>query len=349
MPKPLTRLSLALLTVSLCACAAVAQTTLEWIILSPAREEFTARMPNQSAPAEQSLRVGDISFAGTRYAASDEGSATYVVWSLQNPDGVLWRKLSAAEAPSEGRNADSLYLDQVAELAWELLVTPELARIKREEAEGEARRIAEAGVGMTYVRGFAIGGKQAREYNVRLQKEGGYVYVCADDARVYVVAAHGPSAGAERLRQFVESFAFKGAVPASDTGTGIGTGSGTGTGIGTVNGGGGPANTGRGDGPVDYNRPFKQSDVTKKARITFKPEPSFTESARKFNVTGVVRLRAILSKTGEMMNISVVKSLPHGLTEKSINAARQIRFEPAQKDGQPVSQYVVLEYNYNIY
>ena len=89
--------------------------------------------------------------------------------------------------------------------------------------------------------------------------------------------------------------------------------------------------------------------MTRKAVLTAKPEPGFTEWARRFEVTGVVRLRAILSKTGEVTNISVVKHLPHGLTEKSIEAARQIRFEPAQKDGHAVSQYVVLEYNYNIY
>ena len=32
-----------------------------------------------------------------------------------------------------------------------------------------------------------------------------------------------------------------------------------------------------------------------------------------------------------------------------VAAAAQIRFEPAQKDGRAVSQYVVLEYNFNIY
>ncbi|MFL6255088.1 MAG: energy transducer TonB, partial [Pyrinomonadaceae bacterium] len=100
---------------------------------------------------------------------------------------------------------------------------------------------------------------------------------------------------------------------------------------------------------IDYTRPFKQSEVTRKAIITFKVEPGFTEWARRFNVTGVVRLRAILHNTGTVQSISVVKSLPHGLTEKSIAAARQIHFEPAQKDGHPVSQYVVLEYNFNIY
>ena len=114
-------------------------------------------------------------------------------------------------------------------------------------------------------------------------------------------------------------------------------------------GGGDPVNPVGGAVPADDDRPFRQSEVTKKAVITFKPEPGFTEWARRFNVTGVVRLRAILHSSGEMRNISVVKTLPHGLTGKSLAAARQMRFEPAQKDGRAVSQYVVLEYNFNIY
>ena len=89
--------------------------------------------------------------------------------------------------------------------------------------------------------------------------------------------------------------------------------------------------------------------MTRKALITYKPEPSFTEDARKNNVTGVVRLKAILSASGAVTGISVVKGLPDGLTEKAIAAARQIRFTPAEKDGHTVSQYVTLEYNFNIY
>jgi protein TonB len=89
--------------------------------------------------------------------------------------------------------------------------------------------------------------------------------------------------------------------------------------------------------------------VTRKALITFKPEPGFTEDARKNNVTGLVRLRAILSASGEVTSVSVIKGLPDGLTEKAITAAKQIRFRPAQKDGRTVSQFVVLEYNFNIY
>jgi outer membrane biosynthesis protein TonB len=44
-----------------------------------------------------------------------------------------------------------------------------------------------------------------------------------------------------------------------------------------------------------------------------------------------------------------VSRLPDGLTEKAIEAARRISFTPAEKDGRKVSQYVTIEYNFNIY
>jgi TonB family protein len=132
-------------------------------------------------------------------------------------------------------------------------------------------------------------------------------------------------------------------------GTGLGNGRGYNTGGGDAHEGGGGAGGGGGGGGVDYSRPFRQNEVTRKALITFKPEPGFTEDARKNNVTGVVRLRAILHASGGVQSITVVKGLPDGLTEKAISAARLIRFTPAEKDGHSVSQYVVLEYNFNIY
>jgi protein TonB len=132
-------------------------------------------------------------------------------------------------------------------------------------------------------------------------------------------------------------------------GTGVGPGRGYNTGGGDPReGGGGPGGSGGGR-DLDYTRPFRQNDVSLRAIITFKPEPGFTEDARKNNVTGTVRLRAVLSASGEVTSISIVKGLPDGLTEKAIAAARQIKFRPAQKDGRTVSQYVVLEYNFNIY
>ncbi|MGB8507695.1 MAG: energy transducer TonB, partial [Pyrinomonadaceae bacterium] len=101
--------------------------------------------------------------------------------------------------------------------------------------------------------------------------------------------------------------------------------------------------------PVDYARIFKSHEVSRRAVIVSKPDPGFTEEARKENVTGVVRLRAVLSANGTVSGISVINGLSAGLTERAINAARSIKFQPAQKDGRAVSQYITLEYNFNIY
>ncbi|MDQ3755225.1 MAG: energy transducer TonB, partial [Acidobacteriota bacterium] len=136
-------------------------------------------------------------------------------------------------------------------------------------------------------------------------------------------------------------------------GGGIGPGSGTGYGPGRdFNTGGGPAKVGGpdpgGDGDNGH-RPLRVQDVSRKAQIITRPEPQYTEDARKNSVTGEVMLRAVLSADGRVTNIQPMKRLPDGLTEKAIAAARLINFTPAEKDGRAVSQYVTLVYNFNIY
>jgi len=100
---------------------------------------------------------------------------------------------------------------------------------------------------------------------------------------------------------------------------------------------------------ADTNRIFSGREVTAKARVLEKAEPTYTESARKFSVTGTVVLRAVFSKDGEVTNLHVMSKLPHGLTQQAISAARAIRFTPAMKDGRPVSMWMELQYNFNLY
>ena len=52
---------------------------------------------------------------------------------------------------------------------------------------------------------------------------------------------------------------------------------------------------------------------------------------------------------GEVASIRAIQSLPFGLTEKAIAAARQIRFHPATYNGRPVNVHMQLEYNFNLY
>ncbi len=95
--------------------------------------------------------------------------------------------------------------------------------------------------------------------------------------------------------------------------------------------------------------PYLGSEVTVKARILSKPEPSYTEGARVNGIIGTVVLRAVFGGDGSVKHIIVLRSLPDGLTEKSISAARRIKFVPAQRDGRPVSMVLQLEYNFNLY
>jgi TonB family protein len=100
---------------------------------------------------------------------------------------------------------------------------------------------------------------------------------------------------------------------------------------------------------IDPSRVYTGREVSEKARLLSKPEPSYTETARQNRVWGTVVLKVVFSASGSVENISVVSGLPDGLTESAIDAARKIRFIPAKKDGVPVSMWMQLEYNFNLY
>ena len=144
----------------------------------------------------------------------------------------------------------------------------------------------------------------------------------------------------------------------TNNGTGIGDGEGPGfgpgrdgnTGGGSKAPGGGGIGGSRGDNPnPDPNRVYSSPEVSERARVLSKPEPQYTEEARRSGITGTVILRVVFSRSGEVTNIRALQPLAGGLTEKAIAAARQIQFVPAKKNGQPVSMYMQLEYNFNLY
>jgi len=159
-------------------------------------------------------------------------------------------------------------------------------------------------------------------------------------------------------------------VPSKGPGTGEGIGTRSGTGIGVGLGPGvGPGtngNMGTGDkqvgccgsggsigdgGPNDDGAPrgFGGGGALQRARVLSKPEPQYTEDARRNQITGTVVLRVVFASSGEVVQIHAVRTLPFGLTERAIAAARQIRFEPATRDGRAVSVSMQLEYNFNLY
>lgn len=109
-------------------------------------------------------------------------------------------------------------------------------------------------------------------------------------------------------------------------------------------GGGGPG--GVSDEERESDGPFRPGQVETKAVITSKPAPAFTDAALDNDAYGTVRLRVVLSSKGVVKDMSVVKGLPDGLTERAIEAAGRVRFTPARRYGHAVSQYATLDYDF---
>ena len=261
-------------------------------------------------PKAEAENVG--AFSGNRYVAST-GIATYTVWSLRY---INYRS---------DQDTD-LYLDATAELVWE-----DLLKSAREALDKNDRLKAH----MSYVRELPRDGLPGREYTLTVGNVTGTTQLFVAHERAYVVLAMGVPGGDWPREKFFASFhpPSVAAPPAPTKPLEIG---GAAPGTGESN-------------PEDYNRVFSGKEVTQKARVLEKPEPTYTESARKFGVTGTIVLRCVFSKNGEVTNIHVVRKLPHGLTDKALAAARAIRFTPAMKDGQPVSMWMELQYNFFLY
>lgn len=103
------------------------------------------------------------------------------------------------------------------------------------------------------------------------------------------------------------------------------------------------------EGVPAAERVYAAPEVSTRAVIKYKPEPPFTSEARDAGLIGMVRLRATLAADGKVKHVLVILPLRYGLSESAIKAARQIKFTPARVGDTPVSQYVLLEYNFGIY
>ncbi len=86
----------------------------------------------------------------------------------------------------------------------------------------------------------------------------------------------------------------------------------------------------------------KQNPVMTPVHITGKPKPLYTTEGRARKVEGEVILQVVFTASGEVQVLRVLRGLGYGLDESAQNAARQIKFNPAQKDGQAVDSSAVV-------
>lgn len=133
--------------------------------------------------------------------------------------------------------------------------------------------------------------------------------------------------------------------PSNGTGSGGGIGSGSGGGVGSGEGPGfGPGRGGGTGGGV-----FRVGGGVSAPRAIYSPDPEYSEEARKAKYQGVCVLWLVVGADGRPQQVRVTRSLGLGLDEKAIEAVKTWKFEPAQKDGHPVSVQINVEVSFRLY
>ncbi|HYO84221.1 MAG TPA: energy transducer TonB [Bryobacteraceae bacterium] len=132
--------------------------------------------------------------------------------------------------------------------------------------------------------------------------------------------------------------------PSNGTGSGGGIGSGTGGGVGSGSGVGFGPGSGAGTGGGVY----KIGGGVSAPVPIFKPEPEYSEEARKAKFQGAVLLSIVILPDGTTSNLRVSRALGLGLDEKAIEAVRKWRFRPSLKDGKPVPVTANVEVNFRL-
>jgi TonB family protein len=89
--------------------------------------------------------------------------------------------------------------------------------------------------------------------------------------------------------------------------------------------------------------------ATLRPKITYREKAPYTNEARNNLTHGTVALSVVFRLEGTITDIKVVRGLPDGLTESAIEAAKKVRFEPAVKNGNPVSVRGILELTFDMY
>jgi TonB family protein len=101
----------------------------------------------------------------------------------------------------------------------------------------------------------------------------------------------------------------------------------------------------------DTDKVYRQSEVDRKAVIDQKSWLASSPSRMGCEVrSGTTTLRVVLHKMGRVTDVELRgKSGCESFDKRAINAAGKVKFKPAMKDGNPVSQYAVFQYKFDVW
>jgi protein TonB len=104
-----------------------------------------------------------------------------------------------------------------------------------------------------------------------------------------------------------------------------------------------------GTGPGGGEEPLRVGGEVKAPIIQSRTEPTYPEAARKARMEGVVILEAIITATGTVEDVRVLKSVNPLLDASAVRAVQQWRYKPATLNGRAVRVYLTVTVTFNLH
>jgi protein TonB len=72
------------------------------------------------------------------------------------------------------------------------------------------------------------------------------------------------------------------------------------------------------------------------AKLVRQVKPVYPQDLKDQGITGVVRIKAIISKTGDLLNPVVVNTVNPAMAQAALDAVKQWQYSPALLNGRPI-------------
>ncbi len=102
--------------------------------------------------------------------------------------------------------------------------------------------------------------------------------------------------------------------------------------------------------PAQTTRVYKPGDGVTLPTVVHEVKPDYTREAMDQGIQGSVWMEAVILKTGDVGEVQITRSLDanYGLDQQALAAARQWKFKPGMKDGEPVAVVVTIEMTFTL-
>jgi periplasmic protein TonB len=94
--------------------------------------------------------------------------------------------------------------------------------------------------------------------------------------------------------------------------------------------------------------PMRITAEVKQPQLIKKVEPPYPEVGRRSKLEGVVVLEAVITKTGSVEEVKVLRSLHPVMDQAALNAVKQWKYKPAILNGRPVKVYFTVTVTFRL-